>query len=577
MARAKQADILAAKKLELSRSQQWRDHVDYDGTWRRMIDLYRGRHYDDKLKTDRIVVNMAFATINVIAPSVAVNNPKITLNARKADKAAQAVIAEQIINYTWRTNDFQSEFRSAVDDKLICGHGWLKIGYKYAQNTTAIPYDADTDEELKVEGAQEKDDPSVEINQVVTEDRPVLERVSLFDIFVDPDARNYKELRWICQRVKRPIADAKADKRYDAKARRDLQATMSSKWEKVKERPSHGEEPNSAKHGYVEVYEFWDIKARTVCTFTTAGERFLIATKPSPFPFDHPFHMLRNYDVPDEFYPMGELEAIEVLQHELNQTRTQMLNHRKKFSRKWLFHEPSFKQDGMDALESEEDNVMVPVVGDIPLDRVVMAMPASITPPEFYNQSSMIQEDINLVSATSEYTRGSMPDIRRTATEAAMIQDSQNARSADKLSRIETELSVLAEKLLQVLQTFLTGEHVVRIVGEDGAPRWATYDRDYIDGNFDFEVQAGSTQPMNETFRRQSAMQLVDAMAPFAEVLNMPELAKHLLTEGFGIKQAEKFIMLPPDPQAAGGPPGPGQMPQGMPPGMPQQGGIPAA
>ena len=43
---------------------------------------------------------------------------------------------------------------------------------------------------------------------------------------------------------------------------------------------------------------------------------------------------------------------------------------------------------------------------------------------------------------------------------------------------------------------------------------WVNYDADYLQGNYDFEVEGGSTEPRNEAFRRQSALQLVDAMAP---------------------------------------------------------------
>jgi hypothetical protein len=55
-------------------------------------------------------------------------------------------------------------------------------------------------------------------------------------------------------------------------------------------------------------------------------------------------------------------------------------------------------------------------------------MPAIISPPEFYNQSELISNDIDRVSGVSEYQRGSLPEIRRTATEAGIIQDAANAR-----------------------------------------------------------------------------------------------------------------------------------------------------
>ena len=78
-------------------------------------------------------------------------------------------------------------------------------------------------------------------------------------------------------------------------------------------------------------------------------------------------------------------------------------------------------------------------------------------------------------------------------------------------------------------------------------PVWLTYDKDYIQGEFDFEVEAGSTQPQNETFRRQSAMQMVDAMAPFVQagVINVPELAKYVLQFGFGVKDPSSLVAGP--------------------------------
>jgi hypothetical protein len=117
---------------------------------------------------------------------------------------------------------------------------------------------------------------------------------------------------------------------------------------------------------------------------------------------------------------------------------------------------------------------------------------------------------------------------------------------------------------------------------------WINFDRDYIKGEFDFEVEGGSTQPVNESFRRQMAMQVVDAMAPFAGagIIDMPKLATYVLQYGFGIKSASGFITEPPpppEPQMAPAPqeqmPPEAMPPQGLPPeammqGMPPQGDM---
>jgi hypothetical protein len=342
----------------------------------------------------------------------------------------------------------------------------------------------------------------------------------------------------------------------------------------------------SKDESYVEVWEFYDIPKQTMCIFADGSDKFLVAPTKIPFAFGHPFVMLRNYDVPENFYPMGELEAIEGLQHELNETRTQMMNHRKRFSRKWLYKESAFDPDGRSALESDEDNVMVPVIGDEPLGGVITPMPAVINPPEFYNQSSLIAGDMDRVSGVSDYMRGAMPEIRRTATEAAIAQDANNARAADKLAVIEQEIAACAGRLVALAQQYMTGQQVARVVGSNAIPLWVRFDRDYISGEFDFEVEAGSTQPVNESFRRQMALQMVDAMAPFVQagVVDMSALARHVLQFGFGIKMPEAFLAAPQQPQQEALPPG-GMMPgpeqampaeQALPPeGMAPEGAMP--
>ena len=71
-----------------------------------------------------------------------------------------------------------------------------------------------------------------------------------------------------------------------------------------------------------------------------------------------------------------------------------------------------------------------------------------------------------------------------------------------------------------------------------------TYTREDIVGEFDFTVEGGSTQPINDTIRKQQAVSLLNAMAPLVgTVIDPTALAKHVLTMGFDIKDPDKFIM----------------------------------
>jgi hypothetical protein len=122
-------------------------------------------------------------------------------------------------------------------------------------------------------------------------------------------------------------------------------------------------------------------------------------------------------------------------------------------------------------------------------------------------------------------------------------------------------------------QQYLTGEQTVRIVGTEAAPVWLTFDKDYISGEFDFMVEAGSTAPRNEAFRRDMALQIVSAMQPFAQagLVNLPKLAEYVLRTGFGVKDASAYLQQPEPQMPEGMPMAPDQAAlagQGLPPGM---------
>lgn len=579
-------DYLAFCRNELKRSKKWRSSKSnqYDDEWRRFINLYQGKHYDELNEVDQLTVNMIFATINVMGPAVAINNPKFVVNARIPESAPQAVITEEVLNYLWRAHRYQREFRLSVLDWLLIGHGWLKVGYKFVKPPEEKKATEVVEQGSETEGVQEGVDDredvdgNVESELQVDDDRPFLERISPFDMFVDPDARRPEEMRWIAQRTWRAVADVHVDERYSATNRKRVSGSSWSKWDADSgDARDSGEKPDKGAVTYAEIIEFYDIKRRKVCHFAidsadggdTSG--FLIKPETMPYAFGHPFVMLRNYEVPDHFYPLGDVCQIESLQLELNETRNQMLNYRKKFRRAWLYARDLFDRDGVQALESDVDNVMIPVNGDSNPANAIAPVPTVITPPEFFDQSAMITNDLDRVSGVSDYQRGAQTAIRRTATEAAMIQDAANARAQDRLAKVEGILAEVAERVVGLMQQYLDGDRVARIVTMP-VKGWINYDPTRIAGKFDFEVIGGSTEPQNETFRRQSALQIVDASMPFiqAGVVNLPALYQELLQKGFGIKDSQRFIMQPQ--QTA---PPPGQVPPpgmgGGPPPMPPQ------
>ena len=591
MARKTRTEQFETMKSRLESARRWRDDEGYDALWTRMVDLYRGKHWPRTTysKEDLVVVNLAFSTVNVIAPSVSVNHPKVVVSPNSPEDQDRAAFVEAVVNHMWRHHDYQTPFKRAVKDFLIFGHGWIKVGWQFLEQERTL---AEAERSEMLAEAQGEVDAFAMMNPLmaaelptetdiaaslpetaltIVEDQPFVERVSPYDIFVDPEATSLDDARWIAQRIIRPLDEAQRDKRYKPSARKRLDADAST---------SVGYDDRNDVEQYlfdeerVVIYEFYDIAENTMSVCSQSGDEFLVDPVPMPYAYGQPFVMLRNYDVPDHFYPIGDLEAIQSLQEELDKTRTQLVNARKRYARKYLYHERSFGPEGREALESDEDGRLVPVVDENkPLAEVVMPMPQIPLSADVYNVSAIIEQDINMVSGVSEYARGQMPEIRRTATEASIIADAGNARAADKLAIVELALSHIARRVVQVMQQYMTGEQMARVATTGGGNLFVTYTRDDITGEYDFAIEAGSTQPMNDTIRKNQAVNLLNAMAPLVgTVINPAELAKHVLQQGFDIKDPEKFIIQQ-QPQLPAGPE------QGMPAGGPQMGqmGMPEA
>ena len=589
MARKTRAEQYSIIHEKLDSSARWRDEMGYDALWRRMVDLYRGKHWPRTTvsKEDLIAVNLAFSTVNVIAPAVSVNHPKIVVTPNKPEDEDRSAFVEAVVNHLWRHHDFRKPFRRSVKDFLIFGHGWLKVGWKFLEQERELG-EAERDE-LFAEATVETDMFAMEnpemagdlpdneqmmasvplTTMTVVEDQPFIERVSPYDIYIDPEATCIEDAQWIAQRITRPLDEAKKDKRYKASVRKNLSADSMLN---PMYAPTDREEQNQYLAGVVErtvIYEFYDIVNNTMSVVPQSGGEFLVDPMPMPYAYGQPFVMLRNYDVPDYFYPMGDLEAIESLQLELDKTRSQLMNARKRYARKYLYHERSFGPEGREALESEDDGRLVPVVDENkPLSEIVVPMPQIPLSPEIYNLSAIIEQDINTVSGVSEYARGAMPEIRRTATEASIIADAQNARAADKLAIVEIGIGHLARRVIQLMQQYMTGEQMAQVSAAGGETLFVPFARDDIVGEYDFSVEGGSTQPMNETIRKQQAVSLMNAVAPLVGIVIDPAaLAKYVLQTGFGVKNPDKFIIqqqTPQDMEAASAEAGAAPMPFGQ-------------
>jgi len=568
-----QAELLSYYGQELERSKEWRETEGYDDCWTDMVDLYRGESIfptAGRSSEDRIAINQAFSTINVIYPAISVSRPEIAVAANQPDLETRAVFVQAMINHQWERYRMQEPFRRAVKDSLIVGHGWCKMLWSYEETEKelteeefALRFQTALVDEQALAEEEEREPISDEdlarqiigaARETIT-DRPVMERISPHDMFVNPEATSLEDARWVAQRIVRHIDDVKTDPAYSRKARDNAMPGLT-----LADPHYARHQENYESNELVEVFEFYDLARQTMCTFTAGAAEYLIRPRKMPYAFGHPFEMIRNYEVPDHFYPMGDLEMIAPLVKELSKTRSEMMNHRARYARKYLARKAAISQSDLTKIASKRDGEVIFVEDDsVPLGDVIQPVNQIGMDPGLYNWSQAIENDIQDISGITEFMRGGGGQIRRTATEASLLQDAANVRTAEKLDRVETFIANLATKLLQINQQYVTGQQAAKVIGRDGANLWVPYTREDIKGQYDFRVEAGSTVPKNETFRRQSALGMLQALGPFIQTgqVNVQELLRVVLRDGFAIKNPEKFLQ---EQQP--------QQPQGMPGGV---------
>jgi hypothetical protein len=407
-------------------------------------------------------------------------------------------------------------------------------------------------------------------------DHPIVERVSPFDVFIDPSATSIDEATWMAHRFYRTVDEVREDSRYNAEIRAKLEPTHSARNGSKDDAYRSDNFSVPRDKDLICIWEYWDLVEGFMAVFPDHGDGFLIDPVEQPYKFGCPFVFLQDTQVPEVLYPMGQLEAIEHLQHELNKTRSQLMNHRKKHARKYVYDAQAFSKASIAQLQSDQDNVIVPVEDGFDPGKAIMPVQQTPVTADLYQARDQILEDVQLISGRNEYQMNVQGDRRKTATEASIMSDTARNRANYKISQYEEFSTAVARKVLQLDQQYLTGQQAAFIVGRDGATYWFQYMPQDIMGEFHFEVEAGSTTPVDMGTRKREALDMMNALAPLIQmgVLDPVAIAEKVL-KAFGEKSPSRFIAaqnpqgMPPQ-GAPGVPPAPGGQP-GMGPSAPPQ------
>jgi len=296
---------------------------------------------------------------------------------------------------------------------------------------------------------------------------------------------------------------------------------------------------------YAVLYEFYDM---------VTGLKVVFSNGPAPLQVVEdvpsvPIVQMGNYRIPNCPYHMGELEQLWAIQMELNKTRSQMIVHRARNAQKYIGDRGKLDNAAKEALKSQEVNTVVEVdANGEDLLRFLQPLNTQPLSADVYNMSEILTNDINTISGVNEYLRGSSPTIRKTATEATIIEAASNVKTQFKLKIVERATKKVGTLMLgfasdvfpqtdyEEMQLYLTGRQAELVRRADpneaideitGLPIPASEpvtmtvspSPDVWVGSYEVLVEMGSTELRNPIVREEKSRSRIMDLAGVAPLL----------------------------------------------------------
>lgn len=510
------------------------------------IDAYR----------DKVVDNMVFANIRTIMPSINFRNPRIFVQAKKKpyktkggiyDTLGSSAILELLLNYYYRHLQAKREVDKCLLDALVGPWGIMRIGYTLST------------EKIKTKGT---DGELLEVNELIKEDSPYVKRVSPMDFRVDIEAKDshLNDASWIAYKWIKSLQDVKDNSEYENTGQ--LKPNV-----KVQTEPDGGYVQKvdnnlvfeASDIERVQGWDVWDKRTRKIYTIVDSHKKFL-RDKDWPLEFDgFDCETLYFNENPDDLFPISDVEIYLKAQDELNRIRSLQLAHiRNVANRKYVAQKGKWEKAELDNITHGPDGT-VGLCETSPLDALIPVKDANMS-QDIYLIQKGLRDAIRESAGIAQYERGVTQKFD-TATEPELIAQGVTIQRSERTGILEEFIKQIVKKLSQVLQQTLDKTDIPlnedefqlarryadgrleKIAGPDGAMLlypWLNTSKDDIMGDYEYTIEVGSTQPVNQEKRKHDAM-ILHQMASQNPYIDGAESTKRLY-EAFEVRDIEKLL-----------------------------------
>lgn len=453
-----------------------------------------------------IFVPESFTVVETVAPRMTQRKPSWQVLPRGSSDVSTADSVGRKLAYDYDRSKFHPTLKLFTKQALMYGTSFLKMGW-------------DADREL-----------------------PTSDCIDIADIFPDPETWDWQD-GWIIHRYYLSLAEMKRStvKYLNLDMLEFREHSVAKDDQMRQERFSTQGIPYFIERTGFEIFERWkrdeDGKVRVQ---TIADRSVLIRDDDNPYPVDK-FPFVVNYDqpVPFERWGIGEIEPILDLQDEENVTRNQRIDEKNlSIHNMWVVS----KMAGVDYRNIYSKPGGIILANDI--NGIKQLEKQNIT-QESITEIQMIKSDIQNTTGVNDYIRGATQKGDVTASENMSKTQEANVRFSEKVNNLELSIKEVGEWWYAFNAAFMTKSVTVRIDGKTGLEMKKITRKD-MQGEYDIDIEVGSSLPANPDLRRQQLTELAKIMIPvLSNPAGIPDGARDLLRtliQAYDLKNADDIL-----------------------------------
>jgi len=510
------------------------------------IDFYKSLQWGNRIVNlqHKPTINLIFPHIRSQIPFLYFQNPKWFIRPTKyiegTDTIANSKKLQDYLNYYAKENmgsSLKKQMRLAILDAFFL-FGALKSGYvaDFEANPNfgkhkILGYDADVPiYDVDVKNGEFKID---DVKEYPTNEKFVSRRVSPSAFIFDTEGNNYFDNgRYIIEEIVKSLDEVKKDDKYSntdkLKENFSVKLGFGSR-DDIESEDWLGSVEDDLKR--ITLYEIYDTEHDKLKVIAEGHNDFLRDEKTPDGVDKHPYSFLQFYTVPDEIYPISELRPLIPINEEYNIGRGMIMEHAKRFNRKYATVDGMIDDSELTKLENGGDGTIFKVK-DLPLSKVIEPLQDAPLDSAVYSNFEQSKMDFREVGGATEQERG-VVERRKTAYEASKMSEASGIRKEDRKSLVEDFAADTGNKLIQSMQANLTNEDAMLIDGSDGKMKWETIAPEQIKGQYRVTVEVGSSAPKIPEYERAEISQLIQSLAGFPpemimEKVNLTGLLKAL-------------------------------------------------